>query len=195
MPNDRFICYVMACPDCSVESFVSKPSRVPKVLSGADGWRDPVESDSEEEIEDVNVCPSCGALEDPGHVELRESDLESSDTKALVKLWKAIGKRIPKEIREKQAVVDIQLRGAEKRKLKKKIENWIEECNFDYYVDEKQMWKDRVMILCHGPDGLPMQLSEMVTGWEIFVYGTEALSKSEMSSFRRHLNEKGSDRF
>jgi hypothetical protein len=121
---------------------------------------------------------------------IKLEDLKEMDPKELVRLWKAATKLVPEKEREKWAEKEMRLRGREKKLMKERIMDWIEECQLDYYVDEEQMWKDHIVVRCHSSDGLPMEVANMLTGWEVFVFGTEMLSEEELKSFHHHLNGK-----
>lgn len=76
----------------------------------------------------------------------------------------------------------LRLKGWEKRRMREKIERWIEECNLDMYVDKDQMWQDLIMIRGHSADCLPLAMHNMATGWELFAPAAEVLLSDEESS-------------
>ena len=80
------------------------------------------------------------------------------------------------------------LKGWEKRRMRKKIEGWIEECNLDMYVDKDQMWRDLIMIRGHSADCLPLAMIHMITGWELFIAAEDAMTPDEISAFRAIFN-------
>lgn len=88
----------------------------------------------------------------------------------------------------KRAYQTLRLKGWEKRRMREKIERWIEECNLDMYVDKDQMWQDLIVIRGHSADCLPLAMHNMVSGWELFIHADQALSEEESSLFKSMFN-------
>lgn len=101
-------------------------------------------------------------------------------------------KKAPVDMREKEtverALLMLRLKGWEKRRMREKIERWLEECQLDMYVDKDQMWKDFIMIRGHSADCLPIAMIHMVTGWEPFVHADELLGEEETALFYSMFN-------
>ena len=89
----------------------------------------------------------------------------------------------------KRAYRMLRLKGWEKRRMREKIERWLEECQLDMYVDRDQMWKDFIMIRGHSADCLPIAMIHMVTGWEPFVHADELLGEEETALFYLMFHE------
>ena len=89
---------------------------------------------------------------------------------------------------DKETEGKLRLKGWEKRRMREKIEHWLEECQLDMYVDKDQMWKDLIMIRGCSADYLPVAMISMVTGWELFVPADEMLGEEETALFKSMFN-------
>lgn len=89
---------------------------------------------------------------------------------------------------DKETERKLRLKGWEKRRMREKLERWIEGCQLDMYVDKDQMWKDTIIIRGHSADCLPIAMISMVTGWELFVPADEMLGEEETALFKSMFN-------
>jgi hypothetical protein len=101
-------------------------------------------------------------------------------------------KKVPRDMRAeedaKRAYRLLRLKGWERRRMRERIERWLEECQLDMCVDKDQMWRDMIMIRGHSADCLPIAMINMVTGWELFVHADGALGEQETSLFNSMFN-------